>query len=293
MTRTLSRSVLAALLALTTCIVTHAAPANFIWKATGPNGGTVFLAGSVHLLSPDYYPLNAAFEDAFATTDTLVEELDMGEMLSPDAQMKMLTRGMLPAGRRLDQILTPTTLQALEKALDELGMPLAPLQQFKPWMLAITLQSLAWQKAGFDADLGLDKHFYDKAKVAGKKIVGLETLEFQLSRFDEMPPATQDLMLVETLKELDDTKTNFTEMADAWKTGNVAEVERLVLGDLKSQPEMYKRLLLDRNTTWLPKIEALFKSPQPAFVVVGAAHLVGSDGVIQALKARGYTVTQL
>jgi uncharacterized protein YbaP (TraB family) len=288
-----TRAAIAALVVLSACLQLQAAPSNFIWKATSPSGRVVYLAGSVHLLSPDYYPLDPAFEQAFDSADTLVEELDMGEMLSPDAQMKMLSRGMLPAGKSLDQVVSADTLKSVTAAVEGLGLPMMPLKQFKPWMLAITLQSLAWQKAGFDANLGLDKHFYDKAKAAGKRVQGLETLEFQISRFDGMSPEVQDRMLAETVTELDTTRESFTKMAEAWKNGNAGEVERLVLTDLKSQPEMYKRLLLDRNTTWLPKIEALFNSPAPAFVVVGAAHLVGDDGLLRALQNKGYTIAQM
>jgi len=56
---------------------------------------------------------------------------------------------------------------------------------------------------------------------------------------------------------------------------------------------MYQRLLVDRNRNWMPKIEALFARPGRAFVVVGAAHLVGADGLISMLRARGYTVEQM
>jgi uncharacterized protein YbaP (TraB family) len=274
-------------------IPTRAASHNFIWKATSATGGTVFLAGSVHLLNADYYPLNPAFEESFASADLLVEELDMGEMLAPDSQMRMLSRGMLPAGQSIDKLVSPETLAAASKALGDLGMPFEPLKQFKPWMLAITLQSLAWQKAGFDADLGLDKHFYDLAQANGIRVQGLETLDFQLSRFDGMSHEVQDRMLAETLKELATTSETFTQMADAWKNGDTEGVEQQVLSDLKSEPQMYDRLLLQRNRTWLPKIEALFSRPRPAFVVVGAAHLIGTDGLLQMLRTKGYTVTQL
>jgi uncharacterized protein YbaP (TraB family) len=66
-----------------------------------------------------------------------------------------------------------------------------------------------------------------------------------------------------------------------------------VLADLKSDPQMYQRLLVERNKNWLPKIEALFAARGRALVVVGAAHLVGPDGVLAMLKAKGYTVEQL
>jgi len=270
-----------------------AAPGSFVWKVAGPRGGTVYLAGSIHLLSNEYYPLAPAFDQAFQQSDLLVEELDMAEMLAPDAQMQLLTRGMMPSGKTLDSVLSPETIQAVHDKVEQLGLPLQPLQLFKPWSLALTLEGLEWQKAGLDAELGIDRHFYDMAKASNKSVQGLETLAYQISRFDEMPMPLQDRLLNETLKEMDTTKTSLAEMAQAWKSGDAATIERLVLQDLKAEPQIYERLLVERNRAWLPKIEALFSRPRPAFVVVGAAHLVGSDGLLQALRAKGYTVAQM
>jgi uncharacterized protein YbaP (TraB family) len=271
----------------------QAAPTSFLWKATGPRGGAVYLAGSIHLMAREYYPLAPAFDQAFGQCDLLVEELDMAEMLAPEAQMQMLTRGMMPAGQSLDKVLTAGTMDAVRAKVSDMGLPLAPLQLFKPWALALTLQGLEWQKAGFDPELGLDRHFYDRAKTGGLAVQGLETLEFQIAQFDGLPMPLQDRMLSETLKEMDTTKTAVEELARAWKAGDAPAIERVVLRDLKSEPQMYQRLLLDRNRNWLPKIEALFSRPRPAFIVVGAAHLVGSDGLLAMLRARGYRVAQL
>lgn len=270
-----------------------AATPNFLWKITSREGRTLYLVGSVHLLSPDYYPLAPAFDEAFAASDLLVEELDMGEMLDPLGQMKMLSRGRLPAGQSLDQQLSPETLALVGRALNGMGLPFEPLKQFKAWMLAITMQATAWEKAGFDQKLGLDLHFYELARAQGKPVQGLETIDFQLSRFDGMSHQVQERLLVETIKELDSTKETFTKMADAWRTGDVATVEQQVLSELQTEPEMYNRLLVERNRIWLPKIAALLSRPQPSFVVVGAAHLVGKDGLLEGLRALGYTVTQL
>lgn len=266
---------------------------SFIWKATSKQGGTIYLAGSVHLLSAAYYPLSAAFDAAFKDADLLVEEIDLGEMMASDSQMMLLTRGMLSATQSLDSLVSPATFAAVNAKVSELGLPMEPLKRFKPWALAITLQGLEWQKAGFNADLGLDKHFYDLATAQRKQVQGLETLAYQIARFDEMSPELQDRLLAETLKELQTTKASFTVMADAWKGGDVATVERIVLQDLKSEPQMYDRLLVERNRNWLPKVEALFLRPRPSLVIVGAAHLVGADGLLQVLRAKGYRIEQL
>lgn len=276
-----------------TCLRLEAANRNFMWRATSPSKGVVYLVGSVHLLTPDYYPLDPAFDEAFKSSDVLVEELDIREMLAANSQMEMLSRGMLPAGQTLDKVLSAGTMSTVVKKFSDLGMPLEPMKQFKPWLLSLVLQGFEWQKAGFDADLGLDKHFFDLAIGGNKQVQGLETLAFQLSRFDEMSMEMQDHLLSETLLELETTRSSVTKMADAWKAGDVPTIEQLVLKDLKAEPQMYDRLLIQRNRTWLPKIEALFARPNPAFVVVGAAHLVGPDGLLQMLKAKGYTIEQL
>lgn len=291
MTRATLRPALLAIVLVLACTALQAAPRNFVFKATGAKG-VIYLAGSVHLLSAKYYPLDPAFDRAFEASTTLVEELDMGEMLTQESQLAMLKRGLLPPGTSITTLLSTETLARAKTVIESLGMPAPPLFQFKPWMLAITLQSLQWQKAGFDADLGLDKHFYDRARLQNKTVKGLETLEFQISRFDEMTPAEQEQMLIETMDELNGDDT-LAAVADAWKEGDVDTVERLAVKELRAQENLYQRLLVQRNMAWLPQIEALISPTTPAFVVVGAAHLVGPDGLLQMLKARGYTVEQL
>jgi hypothetical protein len=264
----------------------------FAWKATG-KGGTIYLMGSIHLMSDSFYPLNPALEATFKDSDLLVEEVDLAEMLDPSAQMAILSRGMLPVNQSLDKVLSPATLALVQKTAGDLGGGGGPLMRFKPWMLAIALQGLELAKAGFDPALGLDKHFYDQAKAAGRAVQGLETVEFQISRFDTMTMEQQDRMLAQTLKELATETATVGKLGDAWKTGDVAGVESIALADLKSDPLMYQRLLVERNRNWMPKVEALFLRRGRALVVVGAAHLVGPDGLLAMLKAKGYTIEQL
>jgi uncharacterized protein YbaP (TraB family) len=268
-----------------------AQPRTFMWKATRQQGA-VYLVGSVHMLTKDFYPLAPAIEAGFKDSDLLVEEVDLAEMLAPDQQFSLLARGMLPAGQTLDKVVSPATMALVNARVGSLGMPASALQQFKPWFLAMTLMAVEWEKAGFDAALGLDKHFYDRAQTEGKAVQGLETTEYQISRFDGMAMTQQDRFLAESLKDLDAEKASVQKIADAWKAGDLPTLERLVLQDVKDDQFMYQRLLVERNRNWLPKIEALFARRGRAFIVVGAAHLVGPDGLIAMLKAKGARVDQ-
>lgn len=285
-------ALIAALVAAWSIAPLQAQNRDFIWRVSRGQS-VVYLVGSVHLLSKDYYPLSPALDKAFKDTDLLVEELHLGKMAEVESQMMILMRGMLPSGQTLDQVVSPTTFGLVSQRVKALGLPIEPLTRFKPWALALTLLGLEWQAAGFDADLGLDKHFYDQAVAAGKEVQGLETIEFQISRFDELTMAEQDRMLASTLRELETEKAAVTTLADAWKAGDAPTVERIVLQELRKEPAMYQRLLVERNRNWLPKIEALFGRKGRTFVVVGAAHLVGSDGLLAMLKAKGYGIEQM
>jgi uncharacterized protein YbaP (TraB family) len=285
-------ALIAALVAAYAIAPLHAQNRDFIWRAARGQS-VVYLVGSVHLLSKDYYPLSPALDKAFKECDLLVEELHLGEMAEVESQMMILMRGMLPSGQTLDKVVSPATFALVSARVKALGLPIEPLTRFKPWALALTLLGLEWQAAGFDAQLGLDRHFFDQAVAAGKEVQGLETIEFQISRFDELSMPEQDRMLASTLRELETEKASVTTLADAWKAGDAATVEKIVLQELRKEPAMYQRLLVERNKNWLPKIEALFSRKGRTFVVVGAAHLVGSDGLLAMLKARGYSIEQL
>ena len=266
---------------------------NFGWKVVTPQNAAIYLVGSVHLLTKDAYPLHPNLEKAYKDSDLLVEEVDIAEMTGAGSQLSMLTRGMQPSSKPLDTVLSASTMALLSKKAQEVGLPLEALKQFKPWMIALTIEAMEWQKAGFDQELGLDKHFYNQAQADGKTVQGLETIEYQISRFDEMPMELQDHLLAEALKSIDTEQASRARLIEAWRTGDSATVEGIVLKDLQKEPQLYQRLLVERNKNWLPKLDALFARKGRAMVVVGAAHLVGPDGLLAMFKAKGYKVEQL
>jgi uncharacterized protein YbaP (TraB family) len=276
-------------------VLGHATAADardFLWKVTG-KASVVYLVGSVHLLTQDFYPLSATLDRAFKESDLLVEETDLAELMAPASQAQMLARSMLPSTMTLESVISPATFALVTKRAQDIGLPIEPLKRFKPWALALVLSSVEWQKAGFNAELGLDRHFDDQARAEGKRVQGFESAEYQISRFDEITMEQQERLLTETLKDLDTEMTNLTTLVEAWRAGDARAVEQIVLKEVKQDPLMYQRLLVERNHNWMPQLEALLARPKPAFVVVGAAHLVGPDGLVVLLKAKGYRVEQM
>ena len=265
---------------------------HFLWKVEGPGASVAYLLGSLHVLTPEFYPLSADINKAFAASRTLVEELDLDEMNDPAQMMNALSKAMLTDGRTLDQIVAPSTFAEVAKRAEKAGLPMMALQRMKPWLVAITLMAPTLQAAGFKAELGVDKHFFDRAKEAGLKRQALETLSYQLDRFDQLSPRLQEDMLISSMKELDTQVGNVRELAQQWAAGDVKALEASLLVSFEGSRELYDRLLVERNNNWVPHVETCLQQNAGCFIVVGAAHLVGPDGLPTLLAAKGYRVTQ-
>ena len=79
----------------------------------------------------------------------------------------------------------------------------------------------------------------------------------------------------------------------AWRTGDLATLDRLLLQSFRESPAIYQRLLVERNRDWVPKIAQCEAEPTPCLVVVGGAHLLGPDGLVALLGAAGFTLEQM
>lgn len=265
---------------------------HFLWKVEGPGASVAYLLGSLHVLTPEFYPLSADINKAFAASRTLVEELDLDEMNDPAQMMSALSKAMLTDGSTLDQIVAPSTFAEVSSRAGKAGLPMMALQRMKPWLVAITLMGPTLQAAGFKAELGIDKHFFDRAKEAGLKRQALETLAYQLDRFDQLSPRLQEDMLISSMRELDTQVGNVRELAQQWAAGDVKALEASLLVSFEGSRELYDRLLVERNHNWVPHVETCLQQNAGCFIVVGAAHLVGPDGLPTLLTKKGYTVTQ-
>jgi uncharacterized protein YbaP (TraB family) len=252
-------------------------------------GRTGWLVGSIHMATADFYPLPASMSEAFGRADVLVEEINLDEASSPAFAALVLSKAMYPAGTTLSSQLSPETAKILAAGLARNGLAIELLQQFKPWMVALTLQQLALQRMGLDPALGIDKHFSDAAAKTGKPLIGLETPAQQIDFLDGLSAPTQDQMLRESIEETE--LTEIKAIISAWRAGDATVVERLTVASLKDAPEVYQRVLVERNRRWIPAIEDCVQKRR-CFVVVGAAHLVGPDGLVTLLKQRGYKVEQ-
>lgn len=263
-----------------------------LWKVVSKEG-TVYLLGSVHLLRSDAYPLSRAIEQAFDDATQIALEVNMDALNSPDAQRMVLTKALLPEGNTLNEVVSPATYQAVQKKVEALGLDIQALKRMKPWFLSLSLVAMKMQQLGYDPQHGVDRHYFERARKAKKEVLGLETADFQIDLLDSLPAKVQEESLLQTLKELDQFETEFEQIVRAWAAGQEKQLSEMLLKSFKEYPEIYAKLITERNRNWLPKIENFFRTGNKTLVIVGAAHLVGREGVIDLLRQKGYSIEQL
>jgi uncharacterized protein len=263
-----------------------------LWKAQGPRA-TVYLLGSVHVLKKEDYPLPWELDAAYTNSAMVAFETDIGELESGPTQMKFLTKSMLPLGQTLAEQVSPAFYTAFTNELVLAGMPLLMFERLKPAMAAVTLTALELQKLGFDPEYGLDKHFYARARKDGKPVAALETVDFQFDLLNGLSKEESELLMKTTLEDIDRAKKECAEMINAWRTGNAEALDKLLNEASREAPVLFKRLLTDRNYNWAPKIREWLQGDKNVLVVVGAAHLVGKQGLVTLLRNDGFKVEQL
>ncbi len=262
-----------------------------LWEVASPFN-KVFLLGSLHVLKSDAYPLAKEINKAYSASPKVVFETDIGGMMDPSVQAKMLSMGLYPEGESLLQNISADIRGDLQKKMAELGLPLEQFARFKPWLLAVTLTTLELQRLGFSPAYGIDVHYYGRARSDKKMIDYFESIDYQLDLLGNMDPDDQTAFLGQTLKDLEIAGEMADDMMTYWQKGQADKLYALLYKSFEGYSEIEDRLLLQRNKDWLDKIETLLEEPENVFIVVGAGHLVGPEGVVALLKQKGYKVKQ-
>ena len=264
---------------------------NFLW-CIETERSSVYLMGSMHFLRSDSFPLSKGIEGAYNACNRIVFETEIDGMKDPTFQAKMMTLGLYYGGETLRQNVSEQTYALLEKKAVAAGLSMAALDRFRPWLCAVTLTAIELQRLGFDPNYGIDMYFFEKAKKDKREIVFLETPEYQLKAFTDMAEGEEESFLIQTLKDLEVVKTTLSDIVESWKTGDVDRLESIMRISFKDHPDVYDRLVVQRNRKWIGQIEDFMKQDENVLVIVGAGHFVGTENIIQLLREKGYKVEQ-
>jgi uncharacterized protein len=263
-----------------------------LWKVQGDHN-SVYLLGSIHVLSKQAYPLKPVLEHAFDDANQVVFEIDLTRFTRKSFKEEFSRTAYYPPGQSLSKKLTPRTIELLNSILPLYGWSLQKVEHVKPWFLAEALSSRTLEMAGFSDQYGIDLYFYRKAKAAGKPVLGLETLRDQAEIFDRFNDEQNEQYLLSTLSGLPAYAEMIRQLVSAWRNGDVESLDRLLNQDKRADPATHDVLFSRRNSKWLPEIERFAHGDTNYLIIVGAGHLVGEDGVVAQLRRAGYSVQQL
>lgn len=279
-----------------------APPVPLLWKVSDADN-EIYLLGSFHMLKPTDYPLSKDVDGAFEDAETVVFELSPEEMSSPALGMAMGQAALRRDGTMLDSELPAPVAEKLRAwnetnaaSLQKIGLAPQVFQMFEPWFVGLTISIVEMNKLGLDPAIGLDMHLSDRARRASKPTLGLEQGSEQIAVFDGMGKDEQLQFLEESLNEADDATVEIEKLHDAWRRGDATGLWNGMAAEMRTEyPALYRRINVARNDAWVPKLQRMLdgETGDDTLVVVGALHLLGDDGVVEKLRAKGYTVERI
>ncbi|MBU2571352.1 MAG: TraB/GumN family protein [Gammaproteobacteria bacterium] len=260
-----------------------------LWRV-GKNDAELFIGGTIHLLSTSDYPLPEAFDRVYRKADKLVLEVDLADLSGQEAQIAMMQRLQYVDGTTLRDELNAETYAELQRFCLHAGIPIESLQNLKPPLVAISLMMFELHRLGL-AEAGVDHFFSAKAQADNKPVGALESLETQISVLEQMGRGQENELILSTLREIEELPALLGELKSAWRSGDLDTLDELGIAAMRSDyPRLYQDLLVSRNNAWVPKIEAMLRTPERELILVGVLHLAGQEGVLRQLCERGYVV---
>ncbi len=277
---------------LTIVLTTSLFSQTSLWKISkGDN--FLFLGGTIHVLRPSDFPLPQEFNHVYENSHELVFETDMAVLNSPAFGQKLMSAMSYSDGKTLKSELSPEVYAKVTQRLTSKGIPASALDRFKPGMVSIMLTQFEMLEFDMAAE-GVDIFYSNRATKDNKKMHGLESTDQQLSFLSGLGDDDPDALILNTLNEMHEMKTMITTMISSWREGDEKKLEKFIIREMEEKyPTIYKELLVDRNNNWFPAITEFIKSEPVEMILVGAGHLVGDEGLLNMLRDKGYSVTQV
>ena len=268
--------------------VIHATPA--IWTVHGPRG-TAYLFGSVHVLPKNVEWQTPAIKKAVKRANSFVFELPMADDSRTHAALLLGANTLLPPSIALPSYFDAEMRSEFRAAVEHTQVDPESLVVLRPWWAAKMLDDAMAGKPVLHAEEGVDNKVYLMAKDRGvQDIRAFETPEFQVKVLKGDATTKNEIALLRAAMKRAAQRpiVPFKKLLDAWASGDPSAIATINFDSMS--PDEKKTMLDDRNSDWVPKIEKMLKEKRTFFITVGAAHLVGPDGVPNLLRQAGYRV---
>lgn len=257
-----------------------------------------FIFGTHHLAPLSFLDSINGLQDALNQSDAIVGEIDL-TLPQMELAMKMQQYTMAPADSTLSKLLSPEEFEQANNKFKNLKISMMPgidlnmLGMMRPMTITslISLDIINKQMPGFNPEQQLDKYFQTEGKKTGKKIIALETPEFQGKLlYTSIPLTTQAKNLLKLLDNPEKAVDSAKELNQKYLSQDLEGLEKLSNEEMDSESEAFMNALLyKRNSDWLDKLPTILKE-NSCFIAVGALHLAGEKGILEGLRKLGYNV---
>lgn len=263
-----------------------------VWKVSRGES-VLYVGGTLHLLRKSDYPLPREFDKAYDASDAVAFEIDMTEMFDPATQVKLARAGQLPAGQTLEKLLSPEVVAMVKKSADAVGIPFVALNRMRPAMAMMAISMTQLARKGVNMQ-GVDAAYHQRAKKDKRKQLALESFDDQINMLIRLSDTNPDELMKHTIEDLERVGEIMDKIIAAWRVGDRKALnEQFVAEFVKDYPKLYDQVFRNRNLRWMKKFEAYLKTDEVEFVMFGAGHLVGPDGVLKLLEDAGCTLEQI
>jgi len=267
--------------------ITYGDYEGYFWEVT-KDDATVYMFGSIHMADESLYPMSEKVEMAFENSDILGVEADISDT---SAIQSLISLMMYQGDDTVYNHLSDEGISKFEAICDELGYNPKLLQKFKVWSLGSNLLALQLMQSPYSAEEGVDMYFLEKAKNINKEIIALEGLEYQINLINDFTDEQQETAFLLGLGTTEETVADFDEMYQLYLDADeVAMTEYLYSDETGFAEEVEDKMLHDRNVLMTEKIVSYLETDKTYFIVVGLAHYLGEDSVVNMLEKQGYEV---
>lgn len=261
-----------------------------IWKIE-KDGKKFFIGGTCHYLNPTDNPIPASFMRAYNQADAVVFESNLDTMGSDNYQLNVIRMSVHMDGTTMKNHLSPSVYQKLLAICKSNNLDLSKFGPYKLSTVILVLYAKEYRKAGIESIESVDAYFNKLAKKDKKPRKELQDPEALMKSSSKISDGVENEFALYSFEEMQEPKVKLEKTLRAWKVGDEKKLIECLLGSMLAKyPHLYKKMIVDRNTNWMPTIERLAQTAEKELILVGSSHLVGQDSVLNMLKKRGYTV---
>lgn len=270
-----------------------------LYQVQDENGHVIYLLGTIHLGNEAMYPLSEAVERAYREADILAVEMDLIALTEDAGQMLKYSMALMYGTE--DSARNHLSPDVFALGVEKLGQAEAVLEKLHIAAWLSLAQEQLYASIGRESNLGVDQHLLSRAHADGKEIHALETLEEQLQLLLDMPDAMVDEQLRMLLAEPKAAAFSINLLSNAWEKGSEPLLTLLLSQEQAAIPPehaqeytaYYQRMYSLRNAAFEEDAIRYLSGGRRVLFAVGAAHIVGEDGLAQRLERAGYTVTEI